>query len=125
MNQAKEIQGIKANGPKVEGEIIFLGEEVELNELTSLLAGKILGVGKVSKTTLAKIEALGAAGVVAVEMGDEVFAEACQGENWEIANESFCLKLPIMVIEKKDFYFLEENHGEKATLDPEQKKLVV
>lgn len=119
-----EIKAIKAVGEKAEGQILFLGEEVRPFSLDKRIAGKIVAGGKFGKTALTKIQVLGAVGVVTQEISDEVFEEISKGCHWEIG-ESCHLVFPLLVIEKSDLEILEKNQGEKAILDPEEKRLIL
>lgn len=120
-----EILGIKGAGKKCEGEILFLGnEEITISFLDKRITGKIIGGRIFGKTALFKAEALDVAGVVLSDITDEVFAQICQGKNWEIG-EPCSLSLPLLVVNDSDLTFLKLNQGKKAILDPGEKKLTL
>ncbi|MBI4999626.1 hypothetical protein HZB97_02560 [Candidatus Gottesmanbacteria bacterium] len=120
-----EIKGTKAAGSKTTGEILFLGRQIRVSDLDKRITGKIIGGGKFGKTILVKAQALDVGGVVLAEISDEVFEEVALGKNWEIGGEPVVLSLPLLVIKETDLSFLEENQGEKAILDPEEKRLTL
>lgn len=120
-----ELKGTKATGNKIEAELIFLGkDEVPTEALGKDSSGKIVAGGSFNETTLMKASALEVAGVVTGKIEDALFEKITQGKNWEIG-ESCSLKLPLMVIDEASLSLLPAYHGQKVTLDPEQKKLTV
>lgn len=121
----QEAIGVKGTGEKVEAELLYLGkEEITAIDLTSKITDKVIVARKFDRAALMKALTLGAGGVVASEISDELFEEFEHGKDWEIG-ESIKLKLPLLVVENASLESLKYLNGKKVILDPTEKKITI
>jgi hypothetical protein len=106
----------RAMGEEARGELFVIeDEEIDFSKITAEVSQKIVLGKNFVKGAIFKVFALGALGVVSVQIGESDFEDL----------EEKRIKSPVVQIEKEDFDKLVKHNKKLVYLDPKNKSLVV
>ncbi len=103
-----------ATGEDIDGELLNLGENVDLLEINAGVNGKIVIGNEFERGSVSKALGLGAIGVIGVEIREAELEDAVERK----------IKNPIVVLDRDDYNKLSKKKG-KVLIDTKNKSIVI
>lgn len=122
--EGEVLPAIRSAGKKTSGKINYSDKKIGVSDLDKENKGEIICAREGSLAAFEKALALEVSGLVLTQISDDDLEKVDKGKTWEIGESCF-LSLPLLIIEEAEFAKLKNHQGEKAILNPEEKRLVI